>query len=191
MAMKTPACLCLAFLLGTLSSPASADDSYLSQYAGMDTCARGNFLKEYALDLQRLGLPPLSPAPGTEHYRFEIVAPFTKAILIDLRVLKDGGAEAIAYEVPWDSEPHLIPKPIKRSLSKGWLRRFRALLEQGEFWRRYPFGWGHGLDTSEWIFEGIRGEDYHVFSTSDPAPKYLHQAGSLLFRSVMDRDIPR
>ncbi len=182
--------LCFAFLLVSLCGYVrAADDWLLTQLS--NTCAEGNFLKAYAEDLKRIGLEPLAARAGVEHYRFEIAPAFSKAVLIDLRVLPDGTAEAIAYEVPWDSEPSLVPKATPKRLSRRQMSAFRRMLDQGEFWTRYYFGWGPGLDTRAWVFEGVRGTHHHFFSTAEDVPEHLGSAGTYLFQIVVGGKIPR
>jgi hypothetical protein len=183
--------LLTAILLMLLCGPLFAGD-----YSGvfsrlLNNCAEGNFLKSYAADLRRLDLEPLDTEQATERYRFEIVPAFSKTVLIDLQVLPDGSANATAYEIPWDSEPDSALRTVNKHLSSRQTKTFQRLLIQGEFWTRYHFGWGPGLDTWGWVLEGARGTDYNVFSTSDPAPKYIEAAGTMLFRTVMEREIPR
>lgn len=188
MAMRAIGLLAAALFISSLCASLSAKESQLT--ALVDKCADGNFLKNYAADLKRLGLEPLDIAPRGAKFRIEIVPAFAKPILIDLIVRPDGSADATAYEVPWDSDPWSA-KTIHKHLARGDVQEFQRLLEQGEFWTRYYFGWGPGLDTREWVFEGSRNDEYKVFSTSDPAPKALESAGTMLFHQVMGRDIPR
>jgi len=186
--MRATGLLVAAIFASSLCAPLSAKESQL--WGLIDNCAEGNFLKDYATDLKRLGLEPLDIAPHGESFRFEIVPAFAKHVLIDLVVRPDGSADATAYEVPSDSDSGPT-KTIHKHLARRDVQEFQHLLEEGEFWTRYHFGWGPGLDTQEWIFEGSIGNDYQIFSTSDPAPNTLESAGTMLFHWVMGRDIPR
>jgi hypothetical protein len=179
----------MVFLLGLCGLLSAAEASWLSQLAKI--CAEGNFVSAYADDLKRVGLEPLEVRSGLEHYRFEISPAFSRSVLIDVRVLPDGSADAVAYHVPWDSEPTLLPKTSAKRLSRRQIGHFRRLLEQGEFWSRYYFGWGSGLDTREWIFEGVRDTQHHLFSTAEEVPKHLELAGEYLFSTVVGGKIPR
>ncbi|MBN8427040.1 MAG: hypothetical protein J0L65_06205 [Xanthomonadales bacterium] len=190
MAAKLARRFCFALCIGSLcGSSLAADQKFLTRLA--DVTAEGNFVKQYTEDLQRVGLEPLDTRTGVERYRFEVVPSFSKAVLIDLQVLPDGGADATAYEVPWETEPNLVAKATSQRLSRRQLKVFRRLLQRGEFWTRYHFGWGHGLDTREWIFEGVRGTQHQFFSTAEEVPKHMELAGAYLFRTVVGGEIPR
>jgi hypothetical protein len=190
MTMEFSKSLLVAIFLACLSAPPIAGESEISRLVNI--CAEGNFLEAYAADLKRLDLEPLDVTKSSdERYRFEIDPAFSKAVLIEVRVSKDGTADATGYEIPSEREPNSKPKIKSKRLSQKQVRQFQHLLNLDEFWHRYHFGWGSGLDTWGWVFEGVRGADYQVFTTSDPAPKHMESAGTMLFRTVMGREIPR
>ncbi|MEZ5457601.1 MAG: hypothetical protein R3F04_16095 [Lysobacteraceae bacterium] len=153
--------------------------------------AEGNFVDEYVQDVTRLGLEPLSTSFGSEQFRVEVIPAFSRSILIDVRLLQGGDADVTAYEVPWDHELSSTPKITQRHISRRQVNVFRRLIEMGEFWTRYYFGWGHGLDTRAWVFEGVRGSQHHFFSSAEEVPAALGSAGEYLVHIVFGANVPR
>lgn len=155
------------------------------------TSADGNFVDVYVQDVNRLGLEPLSANSGSEQFRVEVIPAFSRSILIDVRVLQGGDADVTAYEVPWDHELGSTPITTQRHISRRQANVFRRLIEKGEFWTRYYFGWGHGLDTRAWIFEGVRGRQHHFFSSAEEIPTALEGAAEYLAHLVLGGNVPR
>jgi hypothetical protein len=65
-------------------------------------------------------------------------------------------------------EPGSLVERKARTLSERESARFRALLTEVQFWGQQPPDERIGLDGAQWVLEGRRGQDYHVWEVWSP-----------------------
>ena len=138
-----------------------------------DTITRAQSLDDfqrewYSRHLLALGESILPEGRG-ETYRFLWLRSFHRPIVVRV-VCLEKACEIVARRSDGEGgyEPGTVVERKARKLSDGDVARVRDLLARAQFWRPQPKDSRIGLDGAQWVLEGRRGRDYHLWDVWSP-----------------------
>lgn len=152
----------------------------------------------YSSDLVALKEPSLCArlkASPHESYRFLWLRTFHHPVAIRLDLKADGTGLLTTKIANGASgyKPGVLIVNKTRLLTNEEIHRVLGQVTESNFWS-LPATWEEdkrGEDGSEWIFEGVRKNQYHVVSRWSPKEGPVHQIGLLFLLTLAQLDIPK
>ena len=115
-------------------------------------------------------------------FRFTWLRSFDAPVFIRLSLNRTGKYHLVAKEL--SGAGGYAPGTRKRTLARDLLpseaRNFRQLMQKTDFLRQPPTDCALGFDGSEWVFEAIDQQGYHLFSRWSPDKGPARDVGEFL-----------
>lgn len=155
------------FPAGTLDPSSAQSDSFRNAW--------------YSEHLRAMGEPVLDRTRKSSVYRFTWLRTFHHPVAI--RVASDAGRfKLVATEL--DGAGGYVPGKVLRrqeiELSPTQFNEVEALVRKSGFWELPAHEDTFGLDGSEWIIEGVSGDEYHVVARWTPSSGPTREIGERL-----------
>lgn len=115
-------------------------------------------------------------------FRFTWLRTFHAPVFIRVFVGPDGKYHIVAKELSGQGgyAPGTRTRTLTRELLSAEAQNFRQLIKQTDFLRQPPSDCRLGMDGSEWIFEAIDQDGYHLSSRWTPDKGPAHDVGEFL-----------
>jgi hypothetical protein len=146
----------------------------------------------YSRHLEAMEESTLTARAG-EEYRFLYLRSFDPPIMVRVSCPNRSKCMLIAKRLDGKGgyEPGRLVESLSRDLSPDEIDRFRSGLDRVGFWRPQPSKDCPGEvclegDGAQWILEGARGTDYHVWAVWSPESKGPYAGYRALGRYLLD-----